>query len=177
MAGPSQYDHVPTQSWAPNPPPSANLKPLQGSHLPNTSMELDARISQAIEKSLGRVHQPSVLKLCNLPPITIPARLKIPKYQKYDGTSDPNYHLRTFILEPRPFMSHPDLLPYLFLQSLAGDALIWMTNLLVVETQSFKQVALSFITQFSHRIKVSPTIVEVTQEQMKANEDFADFAN
>ena len=52
-----------------------------------------------------------------------------------------------------------------------------MTNLPVVETQSFKQVALSFITQFSHRIKASPTIVEVTQEQMKANEDFADFAN
>ena len=61
-------------------------------------------------------------------------------------------------------MAHPDLLPYLFLQSLTGDALIWMTNLPVVETQSFKQVVVSFITQFSHRIKASPTIVEVTQE-------------
>ena len=61
-------------------------------------------------------------------------------------------------------MAHQDLLPYLFLQSLVGDALIWMTNLPVAETQSFRQAALSFITQFSHRIKVCLTIVEVTQE-------------
>ena len=177
MDGPSQYDHVLAQSWALNPPPPANPEPLQGSCLPNTSLDLDAKISQAVEKALGRVHQPSVLELCNLPPITIPAGLEIPKYQKYDGTSDPNYHLRTFILESLPLMAYPDLLPYLFLQSLAGDALIWMTNMAVLETQSFRQVALSFINQFSHRIKVSSTIMEVTQDQMKANEDFADFAN
>ena len=140
-------------------------------------MDLDTRISQAVEKALGWVHQPFVLKLCNLPSITILAGLKIPKYQKYDGTIDPNYHIRTFILESRLFMDHPDLLPYLFLQSLTRDALIWMTNLPVVETQSFRQVALTFITQFSHHIKVYPTIMEVNQEQMKTNEDFADFAN
>ena len=74
-------------------------------------------------------------------------------------------------------MAHPDLFPFLFLQSLTGDALIWMTNLPVAETQSFRQVALTFINQFSHHIKVCPTIVEVTQEKMKTNEDFVDFAN
>ena len=115
---------MPAQSWAPNPPPPINSEPLRVPHLPNTSLDLDAKISQAVEKALRRVHQPFVLELCDLPPITIPAGLKIPKYQKYDGTSDLNYHLRTFILESCPFMAHPDLLPYLFLQSLIGDALI-----------------------------------------------------
>ena len=52
-----------------------------------------------------------------------------------------------------------------------------MTNLSVAETQSFRLVALTFITQFSYRIKVCPTIMEVTQEQMKTNEDFVDFTN
>ena len=86
-------------------------------------MDLDTKISQDVKKALGWVHHPFVLELCNLPPITIPTSLEIPKYHKYDGTTDPNYDLRSFILESCPFMAHPDLLPYLFLQSLTGDAL------------------------------------------------------
>ena len=74
-------------------------------------------------------------------------------------------------------MAHPDLLPYPFLQSLTGDGLTWMTNLPVAKTQTFRQVALTFITQLRHRIKVCPIIVEFTQEQMKTNEDYADFEN
>ena len=54
-------------------------------------------------------------------------------FMKYNETTDPLHHIKTFKMEMRPYTGDPQVLAYLFQRSLEGDALKWCYTLLIYD--------------------------------------------
>lgn len=58
-----------------------------------------------------------------------PSRVDIPKFDKYDGTSNPQDHVREFCTACMEFIHDQTYLMRLFPRSLGGQAMEWFTSL------------------------------------------------
>ena len=60
----------------------------------------------------------------DLPRIILPPNCPL-DFRKYNATTDPLHHIKTFKMETRPYTEDSQVLAYLFQGSLEGDALEW----------------------------------------------------
>ena len=79
--------------------------------------------------------------LCLVPSIRIPAKFKVPDFEKYKGSSCPQIHLRKM-------STHADnhqLLIHYFQDSLTGAALKWYTGLDSTNIRTFNDLGEAFV--------------------------------
>src|SRR5271168_3830819 len=77
--------------------------------------------------------------------IPFPTNAIYPKYEKYEGTSDPQDHLREFCALSLEFMHAITYLMKLFPRSLEGMAMEWFSKL-PSGIQTFEELASKFVT-------------------------------
>ena len=61
--------------------------------------------------------------------VPFPQDIEVPKYEKYDGNSDPYDHVRHLYTLSMDFIHEDTYLLWLFPRSLRGQALEWFTKL------------------------------------------------
>ena len=83
----------------------------------------------------------------------------------------------TFKMESRPYTEDPQVLAYLFQQSLEGDALEWYYTLPIYDVQDFSRVRDRFFEKYSHRVGYVPSLTYLIAEKMRPDEDFTQFAD
>ncbi|MQM14638.1 hypothetical protein Taro_047573 [Colocasia esculenta] len=102
----STFIPSPTPAPFPTPiltPPSAHsplvqiTRPTQSESIPRSEVEGLVRKLLAESLSLSKPH--SLQNYCKLPNTYFPPDFKAPKYRKYDGTSDPQFHLAGFTMD------------------------------------------------------------------------------
>ena len=75
----------------------------------------------------------------DLPRISLPPNCPL-DFRKYNGTTDPLHHIKTFKIETRPYTEDRQVLTYLFQRSLEGDALEWYYTLSIEDVYDFPKV-------------------------------------
>ena len=94
---------------------------------PSTIMDLQARTEiERLKQTVKSLNKPknSVAKdpFDDLPRISLPPNCPL-DFRKYNGTTYPLHHIKTFKLETRPYIEDIQVLAYLFQRYLEGDAL------------------------------------------------------
>ncbi|MQL77670.1 hypothetical protein Taro_010085 [Colocasia esculenta] len=98
-----------------------NHTPTQSESVSNYEMEGFVRKLLAESLSLSKPH--SLQNYCKLPNAYFPSGFKAMKYRKYDGTSDPQFHLAGFLMDSHSWLYDRVLMVHLFQQSLEEEAL------------------------------------------------------
>ncbi|XP_071926130.1 uncharacterized protein [Coffea arabica] len=112
------------------------------------------RFDEFIRKSQGLSKQ-WVLDyddLCLFPNVQLPVGFKTPKFNKYDGTSNPKTHLRLFANKLGKPVDDENLPLRLFPESLEGDALDWYSNLKPEEVKTWLDLSNAFIRQYEYNL-------------------------
>ncbi|XP_071906067.1 uncharacterized protein [Coffea arabica] len=112
------------------------------------------RFDEFIRKNQGLSKQ-GVLDyddLCLFPNVQLPVGFKTPKFNKYDGTSNPKTHLRLFANKLGKPVDDENLPLRLFPESLEGDALDWYSNLKPEEVKTWLDLSNAFIRQYEYNL-------------------------
>ncbi|MQL74680.1 hypothetical protein Taro_007049 [Colocasia esculenta] len=153
------------------PPYVQPTPPTQSESISRSEMEGLVRKLLAESLSLSKSH--SLQNYCKLPNAYFPPGFKAPKYCKYDGTSDPQFHLADFLMDSHRRV----LMVHLFQQLLEGEALGWFTSLPASDLINFDIVSERFISHFYYMATQVPTLPDLVAEKMRPDEDFVTFAN
>nr|XP_027100978.1 uncharacterized protein LOC113720259 [Coffea arabica] len=102
--------------------------------------------------------------LCLFPNVQLPVGFKTPKFNKYDGTSNPKTHLRLFANKLGKPVDDENLPLRLFPESLEGDALDWYSNLKPEEVKTWLDLSNAFIRQYEYNCRP----LDQLYEQLKA---------
>ncbi|MQL91601.1 hypothetical protein Taro_024223 [Colocasia esculenta] len=149
--------------------------PTQPESISRSEMEGLVRRLLAEYLSLSKLH--SLQNYCKLPNAYFPLSFRTPKYRKYDGTSDPQFHLAGFLMDSHRWLYDRVLMVHLFQQLLEGEALRWLTSLHASDFINFDIVSKRFISHFSYMATQVPTLPDLAVEKMRPDEDFVTFAN
>ncbi|EOX99283.1 Uncharacterized protein TCM_007907 [Theobroma cacao] len=115
-------------------------------------------------------------ELCLVPDVLIPAKFKVPKFEKYDGTKCPMAHI-TMYCRKMAAQSHDDkLLIHFFQDSLTGSAARWYVQLDRNRIKTWKDLARAFIAQYKHVDELAPDRLSLQTMEKKQSENFKEYA-
>ncbi|MQM00733.1 hypothetical protein Taro_033481 [Colocasia esculenta] len=138
---------------------------------------MEGLVRRLLAESLSLSKPHSLQNYCKLPNAYFPPGFKASKYRKYDGTSDPQFHLAGFTMDSHRWLYDRVLLVHLYQQSLEGEALRWFASLPASDLINFNIVSEHFISHFSYMATQVPTLPNLVVEKMRPDEDFVTFAN
>ena len=104
-----------TRSMAPNSAPQMVHNPPKAL-LPNVDPQAQTEIEQLKRtiKNLAKLKNALINDpFDDLPRITLPSNYPL-DFRKYNGTTDPLHHIKTFKMETRPYTEDPQVQAYLF---------------------------------------------------------------
>ena len=90
-------------------PPKAPIQPNVDPQARNEIEQLKRTIKNLAEPKSALISDP----LNDLPRITLPPNCLL-DFRKYNGTTDPLHHIKTFKMETRPYTEDSQVLAYLF---------------------------------------------------------------
>ncbi|XP_065863082.1 uncharacterized protein [Euphorbia lathyris] len=114
------------------------------------------------------------LKNC-LTATALPLKFRLPDMKKFDGTGDPTAHMNQYVAVMKPTILTEDQVLGLFNTYLEGAALTWFHALPMVTKKDWKELAKSFIAQYSFNTMLEVTLKELESTKQQARESFSDF--
>ncbi|KAF7821736.1 putative Gag-pro [Senna tora] len=110
--------------------------------------------------------------LCVFPQVEIPVGFKIPAFVKYDGTTNPKFHLKGYCLTMGKWGQNEKFFLAHFHFSLTGFAFQWYLRLGKESFRSWHDMVQAFLKQFKH------SKIELTCESIqKVPDDPTSFTN
>ncbi|GAA0182843.1 hypothetical protein LIER_42315 [Lithospermum erythrorhizon] len=85
--------------------------------------------------------------------IALPAGLKLPQFNLFDGNGDPLKHLKGFIAHMTITSNNPDVYAKAFPNNLTGKALDWYMKLPLKSLDSYEETADTFVSKFGTAIQ------------------------
>ncbi|PKI71084.1 hypothetical protein CRG98_008549, partial [Punica granatum] len=163
---------TPTQA-APRAPPI--------NFFPETETEQERRMKKmeetirALQASDPR-HSTSYLDSTLFPGMQLPAKVKVPDFQKYDGTKDPRHHLRHYNGKMLQYWDYEQFVIATFQESLSGPALNWFISLRAEDIPSWTELAKKFVEQYQYNMETPPSFLELSTMEMAEGQKFKDYA-
>ncbi|XP_070040675.1 uncharacterized protein [Nicotiana tomentosiformis] len=110
------------------------------------------------------------------PDIELPEGYKPPKFEMFNGTSDPKVHLRTYCDKLVGVGKDERIRMKLFMRSLTGDALSWYIGQNPKKWVNWVSMALDFMDRFRFNIENAPHIFYIQNLKKKPTETFHEYA-
>ncbi|WRX29161.1 Retrotransposon gag domain - like 10 [Theobroma cacao] len=130
---------------------------------------------RAIER-VDRFGTMDATELCLMSDVLIPAKFKVSKFEKYDGTKCPMAHI-TMYCRKMAAQSHDDkLLIHFFQDSLIGLAARWYVQLDRNRIKTWKDLARAFIAQYKHVAELALDRLSLQTMEKKQSENFKKYA-
>ncbi|XP_033511834.2 uncharacterized protein [Nicotiana tomentosiformis] len=101
---------------------------------------------------------------------------KPPKFEMYDGTSDPKIHLRTYCDNLVGVGNNEQIRIKLFIRSLTGDALSWYITQNPKKWANWVSMASDFMDRFRFNTKNAPDIFYIQNLKKKPTETLHEYA-
>src|SRR4051812_39379118 len=118
----------------------------------------------------------NVHDLCLVPNVKVPAKFKLPEFEKYKGNSCPQAHLVMYI---RKMSTHTDdqrLLIHYFQDNLTGAASKWYMGLDSTHIRTFNDLAEAFVKQYKYNVDMAPDRDQLRAMMQKEKESFKEYA-
>ncbi|XP_031392070.1 uncharacterized protein LOC116204132 [Punica granatum] len=148
---------------------------------PETETEQERRMKRmeetirALQASDPR-HSTSYLDSTLFPGMQLPAKVKVPDFQKYDGTKDPRHHLRHYTGKMLQYWDYEQFVIATFQESLSGPALNWFISLRAEDIPSWTELAKKFVEQYQYNMETPPSFLELSTMEMAEGQKFEDYA-
>ncbi|GAU51349.1 hypothetical protein TSUD_412970 [Trifolium subterraneum] len=114
--------------------------------------------------------------LCLVPNIQIPAKFKVPDFEKYKGNTCPQSHLVMYARKTSTQTDNDQLLIHYFQDSLTGAALKWYMSLDGVKIRTFNDLGEAFVRQYKHNLDMAPNRDQLQAMSQKDKETFKEYA-
>ncbi|OMO61424.1 Retrotransposon gag protein [Corchorus capsularis] len=89
--------------------------------------------------------------------LVVPEKFKVPEFEKFDGTKNPQNHLRSYARKMHPHTQDDKLLIHCFQFSLTDSASVWYNQLEPNKINSWADLAKAFMTQYRYMLDLAPT--------------------
>ncbi|XP_058733755.1 uncharacterized protein LOC131605416, partial [Vicia villosa] len=114
--------------------------------------------------------------LCLVPSVQIPAKFKVPDFEKYKGSSCPQSHLVMYARKMSTYADNHQLLIHYFQDSLTGAALKWYTGLDSTNIRTFNDLGEAFVRQYKYNSDMAPDRDQLRSMAQKDHEAFKEYA-
>ncbi|XP_058726476.1 uncharacterized protein LOC131597828 [Vicia villosa] len=114
--------------------------------------------------------------MCLVPNVKIPAKFKVPDFEKYKGSSCPQSHLTIYCRKMATHTDDDKLLIHYFQDSLTGAALKWYMGLDSTHISSFDDLVEAFIRQYKYNVDMAPDRDQLRAMAQKEKESFKEYA-
>ncbi|XP_058770183.1 uncharacterized protein LOC131643835 [Vicia villosa] len=114
--------------------------------------------------------------MCLVPNVRIPAKFKVPDFEKYKGNSCPQSHLTMYCRKMATHTDDDKLLIHYFQDSLTGAALRWYMGLDSSHISSFDDLVEAFIRQYKYNVDMAPDRDQLRAMAQKERESFKEYA-
>ena len=114
-------------------------------------------------------------QLCLVSGLIIPAKFKVPAFDKYDGSTCPRSHLIMYCRKMAAHINNDKLLVHCFQDSLTGPASRWYIQLDNAHIHVWKDLADVFLKQYKHNIDMAPDRLDLQQMEKKSSESFKEY--
>ncbi|PKI47293.1 hypothetical protein CRG98_032317 [Punica granatum] len=121
-------------------------------------------------------HSTSYLDLNLFLGLLLPPKIKVPNFQKYDGTSDPRHHLRHYRGKMFQYWEYEQFVIATFQESLSGLALNWFMSLRAEDIPSWTKLSKKFIDQYQCNTEMPPSFLELITMEMIEGQKFESYA-
>ena len=111
-----------------------------------------------------------------VPGLVIPPKFKVPDFDKYKGTTDPEQHLLTYVRKMAAHVENDKLMVHCFQDSLTGAASRWYNELDSTRIRTWGDLAKAFLEQYRYILHFVPDRTSLQNTEKKANESFRDYA-
>ncbi|XP_031376024.1 uncharacterized protein LOC116190475 [Punica granatum] len=149
--------------------------------IPTAEIEQERRMKRmeemmkALQESDSR-YDTSYLDLNLFPNMRLPPKIKIPDFDKYDGTTDPKPHLQGYRNRMMPYWGYEQFMIQTFQESLKGAALSWFTSLKAADIPTWDELTKKFVTQYGYNTGIAPSYLELSVMEMQEEQAFVDYA-
>ncbi|GLT32924.1 hypothetical protein SLA2020_075540 [Shorea laevis] len=106
-----------------------------------------------------------------------PSGFKMPHFETYDGTKDPDDHLHAFCSVMQAQNASDALMCKIFPSTLRGNARTWYYSLGSNSITSYAELAVSFATKFSSRRLIRKTTSELMRVAQREGESLKNYMN
>ncbi|XP_050909411.1 uncharacterized protein LOC127123211 [Lathyrus oleraceus] len=115
-------------------------------------------------------------EMCLIPGIVIPAKFKVPNFQKYKGASDPRTHIRAYSRKMAAYSDDDRLLTHFFQDSLSGAFLEWYMQLEGTHIHTWREMAEDFLKHYQYNTDIAPNCTQLQNQTHKFEETFKEYA-
>lgn len=167
-------------------PRDFDVNQLKAPEVEESTLDIMNKQFKAFQMQLDSIKQSrtpkpfSIEALCPFPfdksLVMVPFSINVvfPKYDKYEGTMDPQDHLQEFCALSLEFMHDTTYLMRLFPRSLGGMAMEWFSKL-PSRIKTFEELASKFMAHYSYNIKHDVTMIMLCNTKQKDGEAFLTF--
>ncbi|XP_075667350.1 uncharacterized protein LOC142636942 [Castanea sativa] len=144
---------------------------LKGNYLEDMKAEVEI-LKQKMSRVDDGEHIPES------PQAPFPAEFKISDIDKFDGTGDPELHIRKFLMMAGTGVTgglRDDQKAYAFPTSLTGNAERWYRSSNAKNTKTWDELQKEFMKHFSYKIHLDVTLRDLETTRQKPNETFSEF--
>ncbi|PKI39946.1 hypothetical protein CRG98_039609 [Punica granatum] len=110
------------------------------------------------------------------PGMRLLTKIKVPEFQRYDGTTDPRHHLRHCRGKMLPYWDYEKFVIHTFQDSLVGTAIDWYMSLKVADIPTWVDLSSKFVDQCRYCAETPPTLLELNTIEMTENQGFEAYA-
>ena len=115
-------------------------------------------------------------ELCPEIEVDIPKDFKVPDFTKYDGSTNPRFHLKTYLTKMAMWSRDPKFLINFFHESLTGPALEWFMQVEHTKISSWDDLTTLFLGQYRFNIDTAPTREQLAALHRRNDEAFRQYA-
>ncbi|XP_070054362.1 uncharacterized protein [Nicotiana tomentosiformis] len=114
--------------------------------------------------------------LCIQPDVELSEGYKPPKFEIFDGTSDPKGNLRTYCDKLVGVGKNKEICIKLFMRSRTGDALYWYISQNPKKWPNWVSMVSKFMDRFRFNTENAPDIFYIQKLKKKSTETFREYA-
>lgn len=117
-----------------------------------------------------------VNEMCLVPDFKMPAKFKLPEFEKYKGNSCPQTHLMMYVRKMSMYTNDQRMLIHCFQDNLTGAALRWYMGLDSSQIKTFNDLREAFIKHYKYNLDNTPDQDQLRSMQQREKETFREYA-